>query len=223
MTRAEIIARWRKMMLDTVGDDALRLWDKQEADALFSDACNALCEETRYFRGSMQDTACLVALEAGKRHYLLHPSIISVEAVRPSWRNTLLARTDHAEIDAFAPAWLGAVGKPTAYLLDYEPGYLSLSHAPAAAGDSLRLTIVRRQLDNSLDALEIPAQWHKHIPVHMAYQAMFKQDSEVGNAARQADFYVAWNGPNNPNSAVEQMKQEILRMRRSALVVGYVV
>ena len=217
MQRSEIITQWRKMMVDDAGfHDAHKLWDEAEAESLFSDACDALCEETRYFIGAMIDSVCLVPLVVGQRHYKLHPAIISVENARPSWKTRHLDRLDVDSIDSLHPQWLTNTGRPCAFLLDYEPDYISLSNEPDTAGDSIRLTVVRRQVDNDSNTLEIPAQWHKHLKHYMAYQALFKQDTEVAGATNQADFKVTWD------KAVEQMKQDILKMRRSSVSTSFV-
>lgn len=217
MLRNDIITEWRKLMADNVGaTDAERLWDKAEASSLFNDACDALCEATRYFTGAMVDAVCLIPLVAGTRFYRLHGAVLSVESVRPSWQTTPLSKMDVDTIDSHAPGWLTNTGRPKSWLLDYEPGYLTLSHEPLDAGDSLRLTVVRRQVDNSLATLEIPAQWHKHLKLYMAYAALLKQDSEVAGAGRLSDFKGLWDG------AVETMKRDILKMRRSSVNLSFV-
>jgi hypothetical protein len=186
------------------------LWDEATAGHLFDEACDAFCEETRYFTGALVDDVCLIPLAPFTRHYHLHAAVITVLEVKPSWKTTPLDKADRSSISG---GWLTATGRPSAYLLDYEPDYLSLSHAPVEAGDSLRLTVVRRQVDNSLEALEIPAQWHKHLKLNMADKALLKQDSEIGNAAKKRDFKQEWD------EAIEVVKRDILKMRRS--VVGF--
>ncbi len=215
MTRTEIIAGWRNMVADTVGQDSNRFWNNAEATELFADACDAFCSETRYFVGAMVDAVSLVPLVSGKRHYKLHPAIISVDSVRPSWKNGLLDKNSVEDMDADSPGWMEATGRPTDWLLDYESDYLSLSHAPTTDSDSIRLTVVRRQVDNSLEALEIPQQWHKYLKYHMAYQAMFKQDSEITGAVKIGDFKTTWD------NAIEQIKRDILRMRKSSISISF--
>lgn len=217
MLRADIIIQFRKMMADnTAVKDSAKLWDNTEVNALFADACDALCEETRYFTGAMVDAVCLIPLVTGQRHYKLHPTIISVDTVRPSWKTRPLDRLDVDCIDTIYPQWLTATGKPEAYLLDYEPGYITMSREPEADGDTIRLTVVRRQVDNDANVLEIPEQWHKHLKYYMGYQALFKQDSEIGEAAKQADFKTSWD------NAVEQMKRDVLKMRSSTVRCSFV-
>lgn len=198
-------------MRDETGLDTDKLWNDVDAGLLFDDACDELCRETRYFTGAMVDAVCLIPLVAGTRHYQLHKAVVSVERVRPSWRSQQLEKSCTADLDAGYPSWLTATGRPTAWVVDYEPGYLTMSAAPTATGDSLRLTVVRRQIDNSASNLEIPEQWHKHLKHYMSYQALFKQDSEVKGASSQSDFKATWD------DAVEKMKQDILKMGRSTV------
>lgn len=215
MTRDEIIGQWRRMMGDTVGADANKMWNSEDEKHLFADACDAFCSESRYFAGSMIDVVSLIPLVAGTRHYKLHAAIIGVQQVSPSWKTAALEKSDTACMDASRPGWLSVTGKPEKWLLDYEPGYLTLSHAPETSGDSVRLKVVRRQIDNESEVLEIPDMWHKYLKFHMAWQALFTQDSEVAGAASINTFKNSWD------EGIEKVKREMLKMGRGRVDVCF--
>lgn len=193
MQLIEIRNRVRGLLDDTAGTDSSRYWKDADLNEYINACIEEMCERTLCLDDSLTDAVCLVTLEAGKRHYALHESILAIHTAQPSWCSAPLTGASATELPA---GWLQAVGLPLSYTTDYSNGMLSLASAPAAVtGETIRLSVTRLPLVDlalSTSVPEIHRQYHRKLYDGVLSMAFLKQDAEVYNPSKSKGHRDKW-------------------------------
>jgi len=147
---------------------------------LATEAQNEACRRAGLIRDSIS-SFCAASITAGDPMVELDDRIIDVLRVRTSTQSYPLSITWSTSLDSTRPGWEVEIGDPTAYLTDYQTGYIRLYPTPTKDADLL-MTVSRlplNALEGDSDEPEIRKDYHPALVQWMLYKAYAKQDVDL--------------------------------------------
>lgn len=178
MTLGDLMTRFRVEVKDTVEP---YFWSDASLIAWFNEAQDEACRRAFLLVDSKSAAASAPYL-AGAEGVELHPSVIFVRrALLASTRMALAPRVSRT-MDEDIPGWENASESvPRVFVPDWQTGYLKF-WPPAAAADTLAMTVVRTPLEEMAstgDEPEIIARYQPGLLDWVKYRAYDVQDADT--------------------------------------------
>lgn len=211
MTRAEMLARFRKLVDDTVVPYAL-----SDADALnlLAEGEDILCEETGFF---LDFTNYTITTVVGTNKYALDARIIEVRDIWDGSRRLLNIQECDRPMNV-GDDYSTAISSPDVYhwQADRESGYITFYETPTSV-KTYTMHVWRRprtRLDATLGEPTLPVSLQAGCMEWAAYQYYSIHDLEMENKGRGEEHYARFR------QYVSKGKREFHRVHRTNIYLA---
>ena len=174
------------------------LWLDAELAFYANDVINTICRDARVLEDSTTAAVCNFSTVIDQIDYALHSSIIYVKSVKltdASSNLILLDKFTNQQMEECYTSWRTQDhAQPINYILDYQPGYISLYSKPDAIYP-ISLTVIRYPITQltatsmSAQTPEINSMWQETIVDGMCAKALQKRGDNTYDANLSAMYY----------------------------------
>lgn len=188
MTVAQLIAEFRRVLAD---GELPYLWSDEEVCLYLTEAANEACTRSSLIEDRLTSSVCALSTVAATDTYKINQAIHNVKRVTID--GVTLHETSVEELDQTRPGWEAQSGKPTMFMTEGGSiNRLRLVPTPDKVY-AVKLTVYRTPLvEMTADDLsaepEIPARLHLQLMPWVYRCALLKQDAEVFDKARAAEY-----------------------------------
>lgn len=172
------------------------LWSDDELIGHLAEGEEKACRGSLLIRDASTPEVCKLSLNTTKQGYELDPRVIFVRRFAVATRSKPLAKVSYRDLDISEPGWIGRVGTPDKWCMDYESGKVWLNRKPSAADVvnmlTIRVPLVPMSVSRLEQTPEIIVPYHRPLHHWACFRAYSKPDSDTQDDDKAMFHYNAF-------------------------------